>query len=75
MVVVNNIVAIQSPKEKQLASKPKIPKAATPAVRPERQVEVEPEDVQLGDEESQTTTKKGKRSLMRPSGATTGLAV
>lgn len=58
-----------------MASKPKIPKATTPAVRPERQVEVEPEDVQLGDEASQDTTKKGKRALMRPSGTSTGLAV
>lgn len=59
-----------------MASKPKIPAAVTPAARPERQVEVAPEDVQLGDANSQEATSKGKRSLMRPSGAsTTGLAV
>lgn len=59
-----------------MASKPKIPKAVTPATRPERQVEVEPEDVQLGDTDSQDTTKRGKRALMRPSGAgATGLTV
>lgn len=56
-------------------SKPKIPAATTPAARPERQVDVEPEDVQLGDSASQATTTKGKRSLMRPTGAGTGLAV
>lgn len=58
-----------------MASKPKVPSTSTPAVRPDRQVDVEPEDVQLGDADSQTTTTKGKRSLMRPSGTTTGLAV
>lgn len=58
-----------------MASKPKVPAAATPAVRAERQVDVEPEDVQIGDTDSQTTTTKGKRSLMRPSGTSTGLAV
>ncbi len=58
-------------------SKPKTPAYNPPATRPERQVEVEPEDIQLGDEDSQSTTKKGKRSLMRPSGAGagTGLSV
>lgn len=59
-----------------MATKPKIPAAVTPATRPERQVDVAPEDVQLGDANSQDTTAKGKRALMRPSGATsTGLAV
>ena len=53
-------------------SKPKVPAYKPPAAKPDRQVEVEPEDVQLGDEDSQSTTKKGKRSLMRPSGAATG---
>lgn len=55
-------------------SKPKTPSYNPPAAKPDRQVDVEPEDVQLGDEDSQTTTKKGKRALMRPSGATTGTA-
>lgn len=53
-------------------SKPKVPAYKPPAAKPERQVDVEPEDVQLGDEDSQSTTKKGKRSLMRPSGAAAG---
>lgn len=58
-----------------MASKPKVPKAVTPAQQPVRNVEVEPEDVQLGDADSQDSTTRGKRALMRPSGATTGLAV
>ncbi len=59
-----------------MASKPKVPKAVTPAAAPTRQVEVEPEDVQLGDANSQDSTTRGKRALLRPSGATpTGLAV
>lgn len=57
-------------------SKPKTPAYNPPAARPDRQVDVEPEDVQLGDADSQVSTTKGKRGLMRPSGATsTGLAV
>lgn len=64
-------------------SKPKVPAYNPPAAKPERQVDVEPEDVQLGDEASQDTTKKGKRALMRPSvmrganagGSGAGLAV
>lgn len=55
--------------------KPKVPAYKPPAAAPERQVEVEPEDIQLGDTESQDTTKRGKRSLMRPSGTSTGLSV
>ncbi|UTQ78253.1 virion assembly protein [Aeromonas phage Aer_P220] len=59
-----------------MGSKPKIPTYVPPAAKPERQVDVEVEDVQLGDTQSQDVTKsKGKRSLMRPSGAGTGLAV
>ena len=53
-------------------SKPKVPAYNPPAASPDRQVDVQPEDVQLGDEDSQSTTKKGKRALMRPSGASTG---
>lgn len=55
-------------------SKPKTPAYNPPAAKPERQVDVEPEDVQLGDEASQDPTKRGKRSLMRPSGAMSGAA-
>ena len=59
-----------------MGAKPKIPTYVPPAAKPERQVDVEVEDVQLGDTQSQDVTKsKGKRSLMRPSGAGTGLAV
>lgn len=57
---------------------PKVPKPAAivqPAERPDRVVEVEPEDVQMGDKDSQATTKtRGKRALMRPTGAS-GLSV
>lgn len=53
-------------------SKPKVPAYKPPAAMPDRQVDVEPEDVQLGDADSQDSTKKGKRALMRPSGASTG---
>lgn len=55
--------------------KPKVPAYKPPAAAPERQVEVEPEDIQLGDTESQDTAKRGKRALMRPSGTSTGLSV
>lgn len=60
-----------------MGSKPKVPSYKPPAAAPERQVAVEPEDIQLGDTESQDTTKRGKRSLMRPSGSgsATGLSV
>lgn len=54
-------------------SKPKVPAYNPPAAKPERQVDVEPEDVQLGDEASQDpNAKRGKRALMRPSGAMSG---
>lgn len=55
--------------------KPKMPKvepAPTPAKRPERIVEVTPEDVNLGSAVTQTVgslRKSGKRSLARPSGS------
>ena len=48
-----------------------MPKAQTPAQRPERVVETEPEDITLGDvaEDMETDDKKrGKRSLIRPTG-------
>lgn len=62
-------------------SKPKAPAYNPPAAKPERQVDVEPEDVQLGDNPDDTTQKKGKRALMRPTGVSatpgtpTGLSV
>lgn len=56
------------------------PKTTTPARRPEREVDVEPEDVVLGTEdieEGTDVTKQGKRSLVKPSGASsvTGVKV
>lgn len=53
------------------SSKPKTPEP--PARRPERTVDVEPEDVLLGDEDLDTeegtdVKKQGKRSLVKPSG-------
>lgn len=49
----------------------KTPAVSTPAVRPDRQVEVEPEDVVIGDEDANSGVPvRGKRSLLRPSSAT-----
>lgn len=45
---------------------------AQPASRPERVVETEAEDIELGtadDEEESDLRTKGKRSLIKPSGA------
>lgn len=50
-----------------LGSKPKVPAPINPAPRPERVEEVKPEDIQMGDAASNDPTRKGKRSLMRPS--------
>lgn len=59
-----------------MGGKPSIPEYTPPAAKPERQVDVEVEDVQLGDTQSQDPTqRKGKRALMRPTGAGAGLAV
>jgi len=52
-------------------SKPKTPEP--PAQRPERNVDIEPEDIQLGTEsgdDADPLKTKGKRSLLRPTGAT-----
>lgn len=59
-----------------LGGKPKAPKPA--AKRPERTVDVTPEEIQLGSETTETSDlkKAGKRSLIRPSGSyTTGLSI
>lgn len=57
-----------------MASSPNIPEAKTPAKKPERQVDVAPEDIQLGSDD--TSTSEGKRKLKRPRSATgTGLQV
>lgn len=58
-----------------MASSPDIPVAKTPAAKPERTVDVAPEDIQLGSTDK-TDTTKGKRQLKRPrSAAGTGLQV
>lgn len=60
-----------------MSTKPKIPSPVTPATRPERTTDVEPEDVQLGDANANqdSSTPVGKRSLVRPTGATSGIVV
>ena len=47
-------------------------KIPEPAQRPERILDVEPEDIQLGNDtsEEEKLKLKGKRSLIKPSGAT-----
>lgn len=58
-----------------MSSTPSIPEAETPAVKPERNIDIQPEDIQLGSE-SETEVTTGKRQLKRPrSAAGTGLAV
>ena len=58
-----------------MASSPDIPEAKTPAKKPERQVDVAPEDIQLGSDDTGGTSE-GKRKLKRPRSATgTGLQV
>lgn len=58
-----------------MASSPNIPEAVTPAKKPERQVDVAPEDIVLGSGDN-VDTSQGKRQLKRPRTATgTGLQV
>ncbi|WLJ89328.1 hypothetical protein [Vibrio phage vB_ValA_R15Z] len=58
-----------------MASSPDIPEAKTPAKKPERQVDVEPEDIQLGTEDTGDVSQ-GRKRLRRPRTATgTGLNV
>lgn len=58
-----------------MASSPDIPEAVTPAKKPERQVDVAPEDIVLGSG-GDADTSQGKRQLKRPRTATgTGLQV
>lgn len=58
-----------------MASSPNIPDAKTPATKPERTVDVAPEDIQLGGSDN-TDTSTGKKKLTRPRAATeTGLQV
>lgn len=57
-----------------MASTPDIPEAKTPAAKPERKVDVAPEDIQLGTDGNDMST--GKKKLKRPrSIAGTGLNV
>jgi len=58
-----------------MASSPNIPAAKTPATKPERTVDVAPEDIQLGSGDD-TDGTTGKKKLTRPRAATdTGLQV
>ncbi len=62
----------------KLIKGPKVPKVPEPADRPERELDVEPEDIELGGvDELASARPKGKRSLLRPSGAkvTSGLNI
>lgn len=52
-----------------MASTPDIPEAKIPAKKPERQVDVAPEDIQLGSDTG-ADTSQGKRQLRRPRSAT-----
>ncbi len=59
-----------------MASSPDIPEAVTPAVKPEREIDVAPEDIQLGTDESSDASTTGKSKLKRPRSATgTGLSL
>lgn len=58
-----------------MASSPDIPEAKVPAAKPERKIDVAPEDVQLGGADTGDTSS-GKRQLKRPRSAVgTGLQV
>lgn len=58
-----------------MASSPNIPEATLPAAKPERTVDVSPEDIKLGTSDG-TDSSKGKRQLKRPrSAAGTGLQI
>lgn len=58
-----------------MSSSPDIPEAKVPAKKPERQVDVAPEDIQLGSQDDMDTST-GKRQLKRPrTAAGTGLNV
>lgn len=49
---------------------PDLPKPLpTPAARPERRVDVETDDIQLGGSDNAYAKPKGKKSLMRPTGS------
>lgn len=54
-----------------MASSPNIPEAKIPAAKPERTVDIAPEDIKLGSDDELTDASKGKRQLKRPRTATT----
>jgi len=47
-----------------MTSTPNIPEAETPAAKPERTVDIKPEDITLGSGDTDLTT--GKKKLVRP---------
>lgn len=49
-----------------MASTPNIQQAELPAAKPERQVDVSPEDIVLGSGQDSSETSEGKRQLKRP---------
>lgn len=51
-----------------MASSPNIPEVKTPAAKPERKVDIAPEDIQLGNKD-ESDTSLGKRQLKRPRSA------
>lgn len=53
-----------------MTSTPSIPAVETPAAKPERTVDIKPEDITLGSGETDTTT--GKNKLVRPRSSSSG---
>lgn len=49
-----------------MASTPSMPETPVTANRPERVVDVQPEDVQLGSDSNPDAASQGKRQLTRP---------
>ena len=58
-----------------MASKPSMPETPVAATRPERVVDVAPEDVKLGGTDPKSGAEGGKRQLTRPKSASAGLQV
>lgn len=57
-------------KEKYMGFAPDIPDPVTPAARPERKVDVTPDDIVLGSKDITPPSEKGKKQLTRPRGNT-----
>lgn len=49
--------------------RPKAPDVPDPARRPERTEAINPEDIEIGQEEETDPTKRGRRALRRPAGS------